>query len=141
MTIAPRPPELTNILVVDDEAMVRQLIHRILNEQGYTLHQAVDGEEAMHFASQWPGPLHLLITDFLLPKISGSDLAQHVCAQHQETKVLFLSGYSEDLIIAREILGPRSAFLQKPFGPTLLLGKVRGLLASAEESIRRSPDA
>ena len=130
MSVDSRPTGPINVLVVEDEAMVRNLIHRILQDQGFAIHEAVDGEAAVQLADQWQGPLHLLITDLLLPKISGSDVAEHVHTRHSETKVLFLSGYSEDLIIAREILGPRSAFLQKPFGPTLLLGKVRSLLAA-----------
>lgn len=127
MSTDPRPPDQTNILLVEDEAMVRNLIHRILQDQGYSIHEAVDGEEAVHFSEHWPGPLHLLITDLLLPKISGGDVAQHVLATHPATKILFLSGYSQDMIVAREILGPNSAFLQKPFGPTMLVNKIRDL--------------
>jgi two-component system cell cycle sensor histidine kinase/response regulator CckA len=126
-------PVLTDqiaILLVEDEGDVRRMMHYLLEGQGYAIHEATDGEQGVLFANQWRAPLHLLITDLLLPKVSGSDLAQHVRAQHPETKILFLSGYGEDFITGREILGPRSAFMQKPFAPTLFVSKVRSLLAS-----------
>lgn len=124
------PPEQKNVLLVEDDSMVRQFIRRTLLDQvRITLLEAADGEEGLTLAQQWPGPLHLLITDLDLPKIAGPELAQRIVAARRETKVLFLSGYSEDLIIGRGILGPRSAFMQKPFDMTLLADKIRDLLA------------
>ena len=121
-----------NVLLVEDEISVRNVIRRILQEQGYAISEAADGEEGAHLAENWQGPMHLLITDLFLPRVSGFDLARQVLMQHRQTKVLYLSGYSEDLIIGQEIVGPHSAFLQKPFALPVFIQKIRSLLNLAQ---------
>ena len=117
------------ILLVEDADMVRDLARRTLTFRGYTVLEAHDGEEALRLSTQHEGPIHLLVTDVVMPGgISGRQLAERLMATRPEMRVLYMSGYADDAIVRHGLLEPGMAFLQKPFAPDILALKVREVL-------------
>jgi PAS domain S-box-containing protein len=120
------------VLLVEDEASVRRLVRETLTAKGYTVLEAPDGETALPIAADYRGRIDMLITDVLMPGMSGRELAQRVCATDPEVKVLYLSGYTEDAMVRERALEPGTAFLQKPFTLLALSRRVRELLGGSE---------
>jgi len=119
------------ILLVEDEEMVRELARHALNQFGYTILEAHNGQEALQMCEELKEPIHLLLTDMVMPGgLNGRELSERLNALHPETKVLFMSGYIDDEIAQRGILDSDVAFLQKPFSPVALSLKVREILDS-----------
>jgi len=119
------------ILVVEDDATVRTLIRRLLESNGHTVLLAPGGDEGLRLARSHGRPIHLLITDVVMPGMSGRDLAAQVQALVPGIKVLYVSGYTDDAIVRHGVLKPGIAFLQKPFTADALARKVRGMLNDA----------
>lgn len=115
---------LRTILLVEDEERVRILASRILGSRGYRVYEAADGEQALGIAGEHKPPIHLLMTDQVMPKMTGVELAERFLKLHPEAKVLILSGYSNE----GATLPPGYAFLEKPFTAESLTRKVRELL-------------
>ena len=120
------------VLVVEDQAEVRGLIQGALGNHGYRVLAAGIGAEAIALARQHDGPIHVLLTDIVLPGMSGREVALAVLAERPEVRVLFMSGYTDDAIVQHGVLEPGLAFLQKPFTINALLRKVREVLAVDE---------
>jgi CheY-like chemotaxis protein len=119
------------ILLVEDEATVRDLVGTVLRELGYKVQEAGNGEEALRVIEQNGGQkIDLLITDLVMPHMGGKELAAHMQAAYPDTKILFMSGYTGEFIIQQGELEPGTAFLQKPFVPSVLARKVREMLDS-----------
>jgi two-component system cell cycle sensor histidine kinase/response regulator CckA len=118
----PRASE--TILLVEDEPSVRAVASRVLNRQGYRVLQAVDGREAIQIASRHAGHIDLVLTDAVMPGMGGADVAREIRAARPSVKVLFMSGYTEDEIIRRQILVEPTAFLEKPFTASALTNAV-----------------
>jgi signal transduction histidine kinase len=116
------------VLVVEDEGMLRELSCEFLRACGYTVLEAGDGPEAIELSRQRQGPIHLLLTDAVMPKMSGRELAHQLFADRPEMKVLVVSGYTDDTALRNGLLEPRTAFLQKPLTRDSLLRKVRDVL-------------
>jgi len=119
------PPEAGHgetILVVEDEDPVRTLLRRILVDHGYRVLEARDGADGLRRSQEHGGEIHLLLTDMVMPEMTGPELAQRVAAQRPTTRVLFMTGYTE-----HDAAGA-AALLHKPFSSTTLLGHVRRLL-------------
>jgi PAS domain S-box-containing protein len=121
------------ILLVEDEDAVRQLSKLVLESSGYTVIEAKDGKEALELAEWHSGTLDLLVTDLVMPKIGGQELAARLLPSHPRLYVLFVSGYPDEDAASAEGLGPRAAFLQKPYSPAALSSRVRELLDAARE--------
>lgn len=137
MPATPRPEARTampagqeTILVVEDDATIRKLIHDVLHRQGYTLLRAQNGQEALGLSSRHTGPLHLLLTDVILPGMSGKELAAQLSQSHPDLKVIFMSGYTDDIISSSGELSQNVNFLQKPFSFMDMTRKVRDVLDS-----------
>jgi len=116
------------VLVVEDDLRVLQLVRAILRQSGYTVLQAENGMEAMKCLEGRGESVELLITDEVMPKMSGRELADQVLCSHPEMKVMYTSGYTGDVIIRRGILEPGAVFLPKPFTPQALVRMVRETL-------------
>jgi PAS domain S-box-containing protein len=115
------------VLLVEDEESVRQLVRETLEAKGYRVLEAENGEAALGIASAHQGTIDMLITDLVMPGMSGRELAKQLCASHTQTKVLYLSGYTEDAIVHHGVL-EGTPFLQKPFTLQVLSRKVREVL-------------
>lgn len=116
------------ILLVEDDETVRQFAHRALAAAGHTVLEAADGEEALRVSLRHPGVIHLLITDVVMPGMSGRVLAERLAAERPDLKVLYVSGYAENAIVHNGILDAGTAFLHKPLTADVLLRKVREVL-------------
>jgi DNA-binding response OmpR family regulator len=116
------------ILLVEDQEDVRALTLRILKRQGYRLLVAASGDEALVLAEQQGGAIDLLVTDVVMPGMSGSELGAELGACYPAMRVLYLSGYTDEAIRRHGVLEPGAAFLQKPFTPETLARKVREVL-------------
>jgi CheY-like chemotaxis protein len=115
-------------MVVEDHDDVRQMIIASLEACGYKVLQAANGQAAIELAGQHPGTIHLLVTDVIMPGMTGKELADGLALIRPETKVLFISGYSGELIAHRGVLDAAVAYLPKPFTPSVLAAKVREVL-------------
>ena len=116
------------ILLAEDEAAVRNLARRVLEKHGYKLLLAATGRDGVQLATQHAGPIDLLVTDVVMPEMGGRELAQRLAALQPGLKVLYLSGYTDDMIVRHGVLEAGVAFLQKPFTPDTLLRKIREVL-------------
>jgi PAS domain S-box-containing protein len=116
------------VLLVEDEEPVRSLVSMILSGKGYHVLAAQSWHEAEHFSVNHPGEIHLLLTDIIMPGLSGPDLARRVTARHPHTRVLFMSGYTDNVLGKGGVIEEGVAFLQKPFTPATLTQKVREVL-------------
>jgi signal transduction histidine kinase/CheY-like chemotaxis protein len=116
------------VLLAEDDDMVRHLTRDILEMNGYTVLEASDGRHAIELCRDYNGPLHLLLTDVVMPYINGRQLAEHLTQSFPELKVLYVSGHLGDSVSSESLIGPAAAFLEKPFTPESLAGKIRDLL-------------
>jgi PAS domain S-box-containing protein len=116
------------ILVVEDEGGVRSLVCATLKSKGYKVLEARGSLEAHSLVERYAEPIHMLLTDVVMPQMSGKELAKQVSAAHAEAKVLFMSGYTDDAVVRHGILEASTSFLQKPFTPSSLARKVREVL-------------
>ena len=116
------------LLLVEDEAAVRAIARRMLEGQGYRVLEASGGAEALAVAARVAGPIDLLITDVIMPEMSGRQLAEQLLAARPETRVLYVSGYTDNAISQHGVLAPNVEFLQKPFSNESLSAKVRQVL-------------
>jgi CheY-like chemotaxis protein len=116
---APAPAKgSSTVLVVEDEPSVRRFTMAVLRNAGYELLEAANAEEALEVAGGHHGPIHLLLTDMVMPGLTGTELANHLRAIHPESRVLLVSGYSEALV--DQELDESMLYLQKPFTPDQL---------------------
>ena len=122
---------LETILVVEDEQLVRELTVKMLQKLGYRILTAASGAEAIEVSRAHPGPISLLLTDVVMPAMSGRQLADALRPQRPDMKVLFLSGYTEDTIVHHGVLDPTVQFLAKPFSREVLARKMREVLGAS----------
>ena len=117
------------ILFVEDEQSVRDLVREFLGATGYCVLEAADGAQALRVAETHPGPIHLLVTDVVMPHLSGPELASKLAPNRPEMKVLFISGYTDDTVFRHGVLEGGVAFLQKPFNLKALAQRIREVLS------------
>ena len=130
-SIAPEsavPGGAETILLVEDDDAMRGLTCKCLSGGGYAVLDAANGESATHDARKHSGPIHLLITDVVMPGVSGPNLATSLTASRPRMKVLYMSGYTADLVAQQGILDRHTLLLEKPFTKEALLRKVRKAL-------------
>src|SRR5207302_1265164 len=124
-----RPPRGSEtVLLAEDEPAVRAIAQQALERQGYTVLAAPSGADALALAAQYGATIHLLLTDVVMPGLSGRDLADRLTAQRPGIRVLYISGYTDNAIVRHGMLEPGLAYLQKPFRPDALVRKVREVL-------------
>lgn len=128
------PKGSETILIVEDEAPLRTSIKEGLEIDGYTVLDAADGQEALAVIYSQKIPIHLLLTDIVMPGMNGHEVAKSFSFFHPESKVLFMSGYTDEAVIQQGLLDPAAVFLQKPFSQKVLSYKVREVLTPGQES-------
>jgi len=116
------------VLLVEDEENVRLLVRRALQAKGYTVLEAQNGKDALRVARQHQGPIHLLMTDVVMPGMGGRELSERLIRLRGEMKTLYMSGYADDAIHHHGVLNPGTELLQKPFSADVLATKVREVL-------------
>ena len=123
---SPRGTE--TVLLVEDAAQLRTLSRKILERQGYRVIEAADGAAALHVAAADPGPIHLVLTDVVMPGLGAQHMAAELTRLRPTVRVLYSSGYTDDAIVRHGVLRAGVAYLQKPFTPEVLAIKVREVL-------------
>ncbi len=126
------PAELSSgtktILLVEDEEVLRVFLRNILERSGYKVLEARRGDEGLQIGDATKSPIHLLITDVIMPEMGGPELALRIASSHPETRILFISGYADGALDHSHVVPENAAFLQKPFTPNTLVKKVREVL-------------
>jgi PAS domain S-box-containing protein len=122
------PSGTETILLVEDEEQVRRAAIEVLTVLGYQVFEASNGTQAIQLARLYKETIHLLLTDVVMPKMNGKEMAEQIKTIHPETAVLYMSGYNDDIIANHGILDERVHFLGKPFSPSTLAHKVREVL-------------
>jgi CheY-like chemotaxis protein len=121
------------VLLVEDDKLVRRLVHEVLENCGYRLLEAANGVEALSTCEQSEEPIHLLVTEIVMPGMSGRETANRLAALRPEIKVLFMFGYTDEAIVHDGMLAADTTFIQKPFAPDALARKVREALDSQNQ--------
>ena len=122
-TVSPKRQGTTILLVEDDEIM-RSLTRKLLEEHGYSVIEADDGKSALEWVNSHPDPIDLLLTDVVMRRMSGPELVEHLSTSHPTLKVVYMSGYTGELMANREVLKPGVTLLEKPFSRTALLNTI-----------------
>lgn len=130
---------METILVVDDEPDIRSMVRDILEDKGYTILEAGDGAEALRTAGRYPEPIHLVLTDVLMPNLSGPDMAEDLKAVRRDAKVVFMSGYTSEVMGEFGVLRSGAPFVAKPFSPEVLVRKLREVLDYRSPFAKRPP--
>jgi PAS domain S-box-containing protein len=125
---ASRAAPTETVLLVEDEHQVRRLLERALKQQGYTIITATNGVQAIELSRQHDGPIHLLLTDVVMPEMGGREAADIIRRERPEIRVVFMSGYSEELVRLQTELTETAAFIAKPFAPDEMRRVVRDVL-------------
>ena len=128
--LQPVPGGRETVLVVEDEEIVRALSSEILEKHGYKVLSAANGPEGLRLCREFSGRIDLLITDVVMPRMSGRELAEQLAITRPETRVLYMSGFTDDAIVRHGVLDDDVFFIQKPFSPDALAFKTRSVLDS-----------
>ena len=116
------------LLLVEDEEGVRKLLTHVLHKRGYKVLEASDGEEALRLFERRGADIHLVLTDMVMPHMSGRQFGERLRALRPDLKIIYMSGYTDDVLVRTGALGPGMSFLQKPLRPEVLAAKVREAL-------------
>jgi len=126
-TVSPKR-QGTTILLVEDDDIMRSLTRQLLHEHGYTVFEANDGKSALEWVASHPGPIDLLLTDVVMRRMSGPELVERLNLSHPTLKVVYMSGYTGELMAEREVLKRGITLLEKPFTRTALLNTIHATL-------------
>jgi two-component system cell cycle sensor histidine kinase/response regulator CckA len=133
-----RQPGWETIVLAEDAEQVRSFVQRVLEKEGYRVLVAKNGDEALAIATDHEGPIHLLVTDVIMPKKSGRELADQLLRLRPDTRVLFMSGYTNRAYLGGSMLDPDVPFIQKPFTSVEIVSKIRELLDRPHSAHRPS---
>jgi two-component system, cell cycle sensor histidine kinase and response regulator CckA len=122
------PPRTETVLLVEDDALLLQLVSEVLRHAGYRVLEASNAGEALLVCEQHTGEIHLLLSDVVLPRLNGLELAARVRRQHPNIKVVFMSGYADESIARFGALPPGDILIEKPIAPEALLARLRDVL-------------
>ncbi len=130
-SIRQTPPGSETILLVEDEESVRALVRQVLKRKGYNVLEAEHVSQALQICREHGGEIHLVVTDVVMPEMSGRDLATQLTALRPHMKVLYMSGYTDDATLRHGILPRGTSFLQKPFTPEVLVRAIHDIIHGA----------
>lgn len=130
---------METILVVDDEPEVLAMAREMLQTQGFEVLVAGSAEDALRLAEARPEPIHVLLTDVVMPGLNGRELADRLCASRRETKVIYMSGHVAEVVGDYGVRVPSDSFVAKPFTTERLVGKIREKLGSRSPFSRPGP--
>ncbi len=116
------------ILIAEDEPDLRELTRIFLRDYGYKVIEAASAEQALQIAEAFAEPIHLLLTDVIMPGMSGRQLAERIHRKRPQTKIIYMTGYTDDMVVQHKVLEPGVNMLQKPFTRLDLAQKVRSTL-------------
>ncbi|MBW2344804.1 MAG: response regulator, partial [Deltaproteobacteria bacterium] len=116
------------VLIVEDDDSLRKLAHKALQQKGYKVLEAENGEDALRVSEEHEDPIDLLITDVVMPKMDGKETAERLQPLYPQMKVIYMSGYTDNAIVHHGVLAPGLNFIEKPFSPEGLARKVREVL-------------
>jgi two-component system, cell cycle sensor histidine kinase and response regulator CckA len=116
------------ILLVEDDAALRNLARRILTDAGYRVIEARTSTTAIELGTSYPGVIDLVLTDVVMPQMNGRAVGERLSALRPGIRVLFMSGYTDDIVVKRGIRSQQTDFLQKPFTPEQLVRRIREVL-------------
>jgi PAS domain S-box-containing protein len=131
----PLPHGSEIVLLVEDEDAVRSLVRGVLRSRGYTVLEAGNAAEAVRISNDFKGVIDILLTDVVMPEVSGRELADQLRQTRRDMRLLYMSGYTEDMIVHHGVRTSDAGFLQKPFTPELLLRKMRESLDRRQDGI------
>ncbi|HZR63902.1 MAG TPA: response regulator [Terriglobales bacterium] len=131
------------VLLAEDSESLREMAREYMESLGYTVIEAESGEQALTLSDEYEGIIHLLLTDVVMSKMSGRELAERIREKRPSVRILFSSGYTDDAIVRHGVLEPGVAFIQKPYRPKALARKIREVLANnpAPSSAKNSTTA
>ena len=132
---APIPRGSEIVLLVEDEDAVRSLVRGVLRSRGYTVLEAPNATEAVRISNEFTGVIDILLTDVIMPDVSGRELADQLCQARKEMRLLYMSGYTEDKVVHHGVMTSDVDFLQKPFTPERLLHKIREVLDRRHDAV------
>ncbi|MCK5033783.1 MAG: response regulator, partial [Calditrichia bacterium] len=115
-----KPGGTETMLIVEDEPSIRELVVKVLQPLGYKLLTAANGKEALQISADFAGDIPLILTDVIMPGLNGRELAESIEKERPDTKVIFMSGYTDDVISSYGVLDPGVNFIQKPLAPITL---------------------
>ena len=138
MAAEKRAPE--TILLVDDEQALLSLVEDILKDEGYTVLPALSGAEGLEAGRRHPGKIDLLLTDIVMPGMSGGKLFKQLQLMQPGIRVLYMSGYTKYTVVGHGALESVDSFIWKPFSPAQLLQKVREVLDAPDDTGRTGPE-
>jgi two-component system cell cycle sensor histidine kinase/response regulator CckA len=118
----------STVLLVEDEDAVRAIARQSLTRHHFTVLEARNGDEALRVSRRWPQPIHVMVTDVMMPQMNGRQLAEQIAPERPEMRILFMSGYIDAGVVTTKAPGPATPFLHKPFTSDGLVSKVRDLL-------------
>jgi len=123
------------LLLVEDDVIIRSMFAGYLQREGYCVISARNGEDAIDAVAAYAAPIHLVVTDVIMPKMGGRALFDTLRRWYPRLRVLFISGYDSGALATAAVLDDRTDFLSKPFGPSLLAERVRRLLGAELEGV------
>ncbi len=123
------------ILLVEDEEFLRSMLRTVLEGSGYIVLEAAWATDALTISECYHGPIHLLLTDLIMPKMNGTHMAELIKMFRPGIRILFMSGYSGEVVVKHGLDESRADFIQKPFTPTQLSNKLRSLLENSQSSL------
>ncbi len=129
-TISVAPAGNETVLLVEDEESVRRLLKHVLEKRGYRVLEARDGREALDIFEQRGNDIHLVLTDMVMPGMNGRELGESIRRIRPDARIIYMSGYTDDVLVRTGAIGPGISFLQKPLRPEVLAAKVREALDS-----------
>jgi CheY-like chemotaxis protein len=136
LTPSPTLRGVETVLLVEDDDQVRGVVRGILRRSGYNVLEAANAGEAILQSEKYTSTIHLLLTDVVMPQVSGPELAARLLGARPAMKVLCMSGYTEDSVLTQELVGTDMAYIQKPVTPDALAAKVRSVLDNPDAAAR-----